>query len=87
MEALKIKRCVERHPERCGWVFTGHCEYGPGYTQGPPDQEQMSRHDCIIKYCPMCEGSMLFDTPADGSPCDICIKRHSAEIDRCAGGR
>ena len=47
----------------------------------------MSRHDCILKYCPMCEGTMLFDTPADGSPCDICIKKHSDEIDRCAGGK
>jgi hypothetical protein len=86
MEALNIKGCVQRDPERCGWVFTGKCGYGPGYTQGPSDEPPMSRHDCILKYCPVCEGNMLFDTPADGSPCDSCIKEHSDEIDRCAGG-
>ena len=85
MEALKIKRCVRQEPARCGWVFTGNCEYGPGYTQGPPDEAPMSRHDCIIKYCPLCEGSMLFDEAPDGSPCDNCIKQHSAAIDRCCG--
>jgi len=87
MEVLKIKQFVVYDGERCGWIFTERWgEFGPGYTQGAPDREPMSRHDCIIKYCPMCEGAMLFDEPADGSPCDYCIKEHSEAIDHCAGG-
>ena len=46
----------------------------------------MSRRECIIKYCPGCEGSMLFGEAPDGSDCDNCIKRHSSEIERCSGG-
>ena len=89
MDALVRQGCIERDEVRCGWVFTGVCQpYGPDYTKDAPVEKEkpMSRHECILKYCPGCEGAMLFDEPVTGSPCDRCIQKHVEAISRCSGG-